>query len=319
MFYQNTKTKHERIKFELTAANEGIGTLQRFVGGDWRNLPGGPHYYRKFDKTPHSKHLSAWGRKIVEDSEYAEEFKMTQQTEIDELAEFFGPAEAEALQRATALPAQPEGSIEDMLGYEPAPAELFSIGGQQPAPQQPAAQPPAGEAQASVTVKLFGESGADIMLTLRGGCTADQAKNLLDTLAGALVYAKNKYKLTPVRPTVGQQPAAGVPQTTNGTEPTLQPLQPAPAAPLAPAQPVDLSVAAEELEVATAADGTPQMKVKGPAFKKFGLRVWPEALQAAGLPTAPPAGRYSLTGYVAHYVTGDNGKPLKVTSLQRAA
>lgn len=57
-------------------------------------------------------------------------------------------------------------------------------------------------------------------------------------------------------------------------------------------------------------------KVIGGQFTKFGVRVWPEVLKAAGLPVENMKGgkRYKL-GRICHYSTKDNGNPEKVTRI----
>ena len=65
--------------------------------------------------------------------------------------------------------------------------------------------------------------------------------------------------------------------------------------------------------------GQKAFKVKGGSFSKHGIRIWPEALQAAGFdPAAFQPGQYSLAGYTAVYTPGDGaGKGQKVTELKR--
>lgn len=53
------------------------------------------------------------------------------------------------------------------------------------------------ESPVSATVKLHGVGGADVLLTIRDGATVESAQTLIDTLAGAMKYAKDKYGLTP--------------------------------------------------------------------------------------------------------------------------
>lgn len=81
--------------------------------------------------------------------------------------------------------------------------------------------------------------------------------------------------------------------------------------------PTPLSFRAETLTKSTEGDKT-YYKVKGGSFEKFGVTIWPEALQAAGFDLDTLAGVTSLKGYTAYYVLNDKGKPAKVVGLQPA-
>lgn len=70
--------------------------------------------------------------------------------------------------------------------------------------------------------------------------------------------------------------------------------------------------------------GKLSFKVKGGGFKKFGVLVWPEVLEAAGLrPDSFPIGdEVPFAGYSAHYILGDPNEagkqfPRKITRLVR--
>lgn len=100
--------------------------------------------------------------------------------------------------------------------------------------------------------------------------------------------------------------------------------QPAPGAAVtvtAPAAPPELDTAvhtfAAETMTATVDDGKVYWKVKGGQFQKFGVSIWPEALEAAGF--APdemnPLKPVDLTGWTAHYITKENGSPKKIIRL----
>jgi len=100
--------------------------------------------------------------------------------------------------------------------------------------------------------------------------------------------------------------------------------QPAPGASVtvsAPAAPSELDTAvhtfAAETMTATVDDGKVYWKVKGGQFQKFGVSIWPEALEAAGFdPEAlNPMKPVDLTGWTAHYSTKENGQPKKVIKL----
>jgi hypothetical protein len=189
----------------------------------------------------------------------------------------------------------------------------------------PTAPVPPGhsEAPATVNIRLYGPQGGDLLLTLRQGVNLDQARELLDIAILTTLYAKDKYRLAAhpqPAPTAGPPPAAGSPVGQQApAQPVAPPLtngngQPAPA-PQTQAGP--LTFEAQALTVALDESGRATFKVKGGKFSRWGLRIWPEVLAATGFDVnALQAGQtYSLTGYTAAYILGDNGKALKVTEL----
>ena len=58
-------------------------------------------------------------------------------------------------------------------------------------------------------------------------------------------------------------------------------------------------------------------KVQGGQFSKYGVTIWPEVLEAAGITNLDPAQTYNLAGYTAYYVLKDTGKPDKVVNLAK--
>jgi hypothetical protein len=88
-------------------------------------------------------------------------------------------------------------------------------------------------------------------------------------------------------------------------------------APAQPAAPTVLSVPVAEI-TATVADGKAYWRVKGGEFQKWGVIVYPEVLEAAGLTDLNPLKPFNEPGWVAHYVTKEDGKPKKVVALLRA-
>jgi hypothetical protein len=124
-----------------------------------------------------------------------------------------------------------------------------------------------------------------------------------------------------------------LPQAAEPVIPTqIQPLpligQPGAPAPLANGQPAPAVITpaalvfeAELLTCAFDEAGKLMFKVRGgPKFKRFGVRCWPETLEAAGIDPAAlvAGGQYSLAGWVAHWQEGDvAGKGQKVTRLER--
>jgi len=93
--------------------------------------------------------------------------------------------------------------------------------------------------------------------------------------------------------------------------PPVQILQSAPVAPAT-------SFAVSEIS-ATVADGKVYWRVKGGEFQKWGVIVYSEVLDAAGLTERMnPLKPFTEAGWVAHYTLKENGKPKKVTRLERA-
>lgn len=74
---------------------------------------------------------------------------------------------------------------------------------------------------------------------------------------------------------------------------------------------------AAETMTATVDDGKVYWKVKGGQFQKFGVSIWPEALEAAGFvfDEMNPMKPVDLTGWTAYYSTKENGQPKKVIKL----
>lgn len=88
----------------------------------------------------------------------------------------------------------------------------------------------------------------------------------------------------------------------------------------APAQPVNGGQASFLVDkiTATVDDGKAYWRVKGGEFQKWGVIVYPEVLEAAGLGELNPLKPFSEPGMVAHYSLKEDGKPKKVTKLERA-
>lgn len=64
-------------------------------------------------------------------------------------------------------------------------------------------------------------------------------------------------------------------------------------------------------------EGKQYFKVRGAQFSKFGVAIYPEMLQAAGIEpdSVDPREPLDLAGWTAFYVLNENGKPRKVTKL----
>lgn len=102
----------------------------------------------------------------------------------------------------------------------------------------------------------------------------------------------------------------------NGYQPTPTAVVAPSSASVAPEETAVGTFAAEQM-TATLVDGKTYWKVKGGQFQKFGVSIWPEALEASGFnpdeldPTKP----VDLVGYTAHYITKENGQPKKIIKL----
>jgi len=83
-----------------------------------------------------------------------------------------------------------------------------------------------------------------------------------------------------------------------------------------PQPPTGGSFLADKL-TATVDDGNAYWKVRGGQYTKFGVTIWPEALVDAGFDfdELNPMKPVDLSGWTAHYVLNDNGKPKKVVKL----
>lgn len=157
------------------------------------------------------------------------------------------------------------------------------------------------EAPVSANVKLYGQNGADIMLTVRSGATIDDATGVIDVLAAAMRHAKEQYGLEPAQPTQPGQPA-----TANGN-----------GQPVSVTAPAGGEIIPAEEMTATINDGKTYWKVKGGPYRRWGVTIWPEVLEAAGLTNLDPTKPVNLAGYIAHVAMKDDGKPNKVTRLER--
>lgn len=78
------------------------------------------------------------------------------------------------------------------------------------------------------------------------------------------------------------------------------------------------SFAAETL-TATVDDGKAYWKIRGGAFQKFGVTIYPEVLEAAGfhVDDLNPLKPVNLAGWTAVFTVKENGKPQKVIRLDQ--
>lgn len=116
----------------------------------------------------------------------------------------------------------------------------------------------------------------------------------------------------------GQQPKTAIDWlSSNGYQPA--PIEAAATAVSTPYNPADTAVhtfAAEQM-IATVADGNVYWKIKGGQYQKFGVSIWPEALEASGFDpeNMNPMKPIDLTGKTAHFTVKENGQPRKVIKL----
>lgn len=103
-----------------------------------------------------------------------------------------------------------------------------------------------------------------------------------------------------------------------GWQPTTPAALPQPAQP-GPAQNghADLPCFLVDSITATVAEGKVSWRVKGGEFQKWGVVIYPEVLERAGLGELNPLKTFSEPGLVAYYSLKDDGKPKKVIRLER--
>jgi hypothetical protein len=239
--------KNERFKFELRDYVVKV-TVERRIAGNWQLVRDAAIYRKEFDRaTYHAKHFSNFISKFVRDPEYRQEWRL----EADHPMLWVGwpsspPAE----------PAGQAGSLQPAMAAsacsQPARAEVIEA--EVVAPQQdldlstgsrlsPVIQEDKQtkevnamqhqESTTTVNVKLYGESGGDILLTLREGASLEGARALIDTLAEVLKYAREKYHLSPSLPSpplnVPLNPAPSMSGPVVGNSQTGNPTTPLPA------------------------------------------------------------------------------------------
>ncbi len=161
------------------------------------------------------------------------------------------------------------------------------------------------EAPASASIKMYSAKGFDMLITLRD---ADESA-LLERLKVFFKQIDEEFHVQPDRP----QPNG------NGSQNT-QP--PQPVAPQPTGEPLidamDLYFLAETMEATVTAGKQPLWKVKGGKFTEYGVTIWPEVLEAAGLGGQDVSQVISLVGYIAYYELNENGNPKKVVNLAKA-
>jgi hypothetical protein len=156
----------------------------------------------------------------------------------------------------------------------------------------------------------YGEENFNVQTTVRGTLSDAQ----IDAHISSAAYAMRRIvELGGQAKQVGKQPEG------NGNGSQASPLPEAlPTENVSHPTP-DLFFDAVEL-VGESSGGKESWKVKGGKFTQYGVRIWPEILDAAGIPSEnlDVSRTYKLDGYTAYYVENDKGNPQKVVNLAKA-
>jgi hypothetical protein len=163
----------------------------------------------------------------------------------------------------------------------------------------------------------------NLQTTIRGVLDFEQIKAHVNSALGAIAFIneiggqakdlRNKYDTTP---------AATLPQPT-AVETIIAEVQKADPIFNQGAHDITQNVVesfdTEKLAV-TISNGKKYFKVKGGMWSKYGVTVWDEVLVAAGIPVGKlEAQEYNLVGYKATFTRKADGKPEKVTQLEKVA
>ncbi len=152
------------------------------------------------------------------------------------------------------------------------------------------------EAPASVNFRGVTQNGWNVQFTLRD---VDE-----DTLLARFGHLINKleenFKVVPE----GKRPNGNGGSQNTVPQPTGEP------------QPREISFDAEYMDATVTAGKKPLWKVKGGKFMEWGVTIWPEVLEAAGLGEQDTSQLISLVGYTAYCNEfNDKGNPKKVARL----
>lgn len=168
------------------------------------------------------------------------------------------------------------------------------------------------EAPASWNIK-YRVNGLEEMLTLRGDSYAAIVADVDRAREYVATHSDKRGELPKV-----EAPSLPNPMNDGGDDPfSGSDAKPAQASGVSN----DNSFTAEKL-TGTVAEGKTYWKVKGGRFSQYGVTIWPEALQAAGIDSAKldPLKEYpQVNGMIAHYELNDKGKPSKVIKLAKPA
>lgn len=157
------------------------------------------------------------------------------------------------------------------------------------------------EARSSITFKMLDPDGIEFLITVR------ESENNEDPDTGCLKRAHSlalRAKEKGWTATTHRAPAVhATPSTTSAPSSPRQ----------EPQQGGGLSFTADTLTVEFNAKGEKTAKLKGGAFAKFGVRLWPEVAAQLGFDLNQyQAGDYRIDSMAVRYVNNDEGKPSKI-------
>lgn len=158
------------------------------------------------------------------------------------------------------------------------------------------------EARTSITFKMLNPAGIEFLFTVRESESVEDA----DTNCLKRAHALSSRAVE-----------GGWTSTTHRTPAPLPAAAPAPAQVgphQEPPQGGGLSFTADTLTVEFNAKGEKTAKLKGGAFAKFGVRLWPEVAAQLGFDLNQyQAGDYRIDPMSVAYVNNTEGKPSKIT------
>lgn len=161
--------------------------------------------------------------------------------------------------------------------------------------------------------------------TIRGILTPEQivahvsssvaASKHVTEIGGFAKDLRDKYSSAPAAKLPEPTPVETIVAEVQNADPILQPATQPATQPTASAE----TFSTEKL-VVSISNGKKYFKIKGGQWAKYGVTVWDEVLIAAGIPVGKLEGQeYNLPSYVATFVRKADGKPDKVTKLEKVA
>lgn len=170
----------------------------------------------------------------------------------------------------------------------------------------------------SLSFQIKDPKGGIVNVTLSDGATIEEVRRAFEVKRQFLALAEGQgWRMIHSKLDVATPEPAPVPAPSTQATPLSQPPYPAsrPAANGSAAPAGALTFAADTLSVKVE-EGKTFFKVKGGKFSKFGVTVWPEVLEAAGIdPQHIPVAGLSLKGWTAHYTETDGRQ--KVVHLEK--
>ena len=164
------------------------------------------------------------------------------------------------------------------------------------------------EAPASINFYVVDRDGFNYQITLR-----DAKEAVLMRRTGELKKWLIEKKFLPKA--VGLQPEASVSPNTAELPPMDLPFAESPPPPTTPLE--DLFFDAVSMAATVESGKEPRWKVKGGKYMEWGVTIWPEVLEAAGMKDLDPSQVYNLEGYTAYYEPNEKGNPKKVVNLAK--